>query len=265
MMAFAIALTMPMLLSLGASLDNLRSPIMPLRLIPHWTLENYKYLLSNFPVWRWIFNSMFIAGAAMLVNTILSLLAGFAFEKKEFRGKETLYYLVLVTLAVPGTMLILPNYLVVKNLGLVNTYWGLILPSAVSASMIYFSRNYFRGFPNEYLDEAQMLGLSEARTFFRIVLPISGPVVALAAIQSFLAVYHNYMWQLLMIRDDKLMTINLGMQQVITQYVTLKADGLPAYSLTSAGTVLSFIPIVLIFILFQKRFIGGFYGPRGRQ
>ena len=259
---FAVIISIPLLLTITASFDDLRTPKVPPRLIPHFTLANYARMMRENPVGLWMFNSVFLATATGGISTALSLAAGFGFEKKVFPGRELLYVIVLISMTIPATMLILPKFLMVKRLGLYNTRLGLILPFATSAGMIFFARNYFRGFPDEYLDEAEIMGSGELSTFTRIVLPISGPVVALASIGTFLGAYHNYMWQLVMIKNNRLLTIVLGIQEAVQRYLIFQADGRPAYSLSAAGTVLAFLPVVVLFCIFQKRFIGGFYGSK---
>lgn len=260
--AFAILITIPLVLTVTASVDDLRTPAVPPRLIPHFTLGNYARMFGENPVGLWMANSIVVAAATAAISSALSIAAGYGFEKKRFRGKEILYVLVLVSMTVPELMLILPKFLLAKSLGLYNTRLGLIIPFSASAGMIFFARNYFRGFPDEYLDEAEIAGAGERQSFTKVVLPISGPVVALAGVGTFLGSYHNYMWQLVMIKDSRLMTIVLGVQEAVQRYLIFKADGRAAYSYTAAGTVIAFLPVLIVFLVFQKRFIGGFHGSK---
>jgi len=106
------------------------------------------------------------------------------------------------------------------------------------------------------------MGAGEVSQFFKIVVPVSGPVVAMAAVTTFLAAYHSYMWQLVMIKDNRLLTIVLGIQEAVQRFLIFAADGRPAYSLSAAGAVIASVPVVVVFVVFQKRFIGGFYGSK---
>jgi alpha-1,4-digalacturonate transport system permease protein len=180
----------------------------------------------------------------------LNALAGFAFAKYTFPGREILFYMVLATLMVPFQITMIPIYVTIAKLGLINSYWGVILPGAASAFGIFLIRQFMQSIPDELLDAARIDGASELGIFLRIVAPLSGPALAVLAIFTFLARWNDYLLPLLVMNRQAMFTLPIGITNFIGEY---RAE----WSLVMAVALISIIPPVLLFVFFQRYFVSG--------
>jgi multiple sugar transport system permease protein len=237
---------------------------------PHWvpahpTLHNYTaFLSSGSDIGRWFLNSALVAGSVTILQTLLSALAAYAFAKRRFPGRNLIFYLFLGTMMFPGAVLFIPNYIVLKHIplfggnnllgagghGWLNSYWGLIVPSAVSAFAIFLLRQYMKSIPDDLLDAARMDGGSELWIFWRVVLPLSRPALAAVAIFTFGFFWQDYLWPLIVINSPSLYTLPLGLGQFSQQNRTV-------WDLLMAGSVISVAPVIVVFLIFQRHFIQG--------
>ncbi len=208
-----------------------------------WT---YPHTLFN----QYALNSLIIAVVSTALAVFLNALSGFAFAKYNFPGKTVLFYIVLATLMVPFQITMIPTYVTVAKLGLINNYWGVILPGTASAFGIFLVRQFMQSIPNELLDAARIDGCSEIGIFWRIMVPLSRTVLAVLALLTFLYRWNDYLLPLLVLNRQQMFTLPIGITNFIGEY---QAD----WSLVMAASLVSIVPTVGLFIFFQRYFVSG--------
>jgi multiple sugar transport system permease protein len=226
------------------------------RIPPTWwperfTLENYRELFSrlDFPIY--FFNSVLVALLITLGNIVFCSMLGYALAKLEFRGRRVLFGLVIGMLMVPGMVIFVPQYVLVANLGLVNTYWGLVLPFLAGPFGVFLMRQFMSAIPDELLDAARVDGAGEARIFRSIVMPLMGPGVATLGILTFLASWNNFLWPLVVAQTEDMYTLPVALALVsVDQNQT-------NYGLLLGGAVVVIVPIVAVFVALQRYFVQG--------
>ncbi len=191
-------------------------------------------------------------------------LAAYTFAKRKFPGRDALFLLMLGTLMIPGQLFLIPNYLIllrsplfggnnilgVGGHGMLDSFWGIIIPYAFSVWSVFFMRQYMKGIPDDLLDAARMDGANDFVIYWKVVLPLCGPVLAAQAIFTFTFVWNDFFWPLIVISDPKLRTLQLGLALFVIKNRTV-------WDIVFAGSVISTLPVLLIFIFFQKYFIRG--------
>jgi ABC-type glycerol-3-phosphate transport system permease component len=223
----------------------------PLQLFPKDIyIGNYQLLFERTNFIRWFFNTAFIAVVRTLLTIVFSLMAGYAFAKFEFRFKAPLFVLLLATLTLPIYVILVPLYTLVVRMGWTNSYISLILPFMANALGVFMARQFLLSVPNEMLEAARMDGANEGRIFWQIILPIAQPVTATMAILFFSAAWRDYIWPLIVLNDDKMFTVSLGLPTLIGPFQQ-------EYGAIMAGSFMVTLPILLIFLVMQRRFIEG--------
>jgi ABC-type glycerol-3-phosphate transport system permease component len=223
----------------------------PVQLFPDSLyLGNYDLLFGKTNFVRWFFNSVFIGVSRMVLAVVISLMAGYAFAKYEFRFKNVLFILLLATLTLPIYVLIVPLYSMMVTFGWTDNYIALILPLAAQAIGVFLSRQYLLSIPDEILDSARVDGAGEWGIFWRIIVPLSQPVIAVMAILFFTASWNDYIWPLVVLTQDQMFTVSLGLPTLVGPYSQ-------EYGAVMAGSFISTVPIVIIFLIMQRRFIEG--------
>jgi multiple sugar transport system permease protein len=236
---------------------------------PNWipevfTLNNYQKFLKAEGFFRWVLNSGFLAVIVLTVQMFFNSLAAYTFAKRKFPGRDGLFLLMLGTLMIPGQLFLIPNYLIllrsplfggnnilgVGGHGMLDSFWGIIIPYAFSVWSVFFMRQYMKGIPDDLLDAARMDGASEFQIYWKVVMPLCGPVLAAQAIFTFTFVWNDFFWPLIVISDPKLRTLQLGLALFVIKNRTV-------WDIVFAGSVISTLPVLLIFIFFQKYFIRG--------
>jgi ABC-type glycerol-3-phosphate transport system permease component len=202
------------------------------------------------PVTRWLLNSVVIAVASVALSVAVSLLAGYAFAKYRFRGRDPLFALMLVTIMVPIHVIMVPEFVIVSRLGLVNTPWAVVLPTAAQAVTIFMARQFLAGLPDELIEAARVDGAGELRIFMRVVLPLSGPLIAVLTILTFVWRWNDFVWPLVALQDPENYTISVGL-------AALNGTFSHPWDEMMAITLLSMVPVVAVFLAFQKRFVQG--------
>ena len=237
---------------LGAFKNNIDIIKYPMSLNPfkNPTMKNIVEALTETDMLLWFKNSFISSGVTALATIFMGLAAGYALAKIKFRGKGLLFGLVMATMMMPKQMLLVPNYLVAKQLGLVNTMIGLILTSLAPAFGVFLSRQFIMNLPTELFDAAEVDGCGELRKFFTIVVPLSLPAAGTIGIFSFFSTFNDYIWQTLMITDKALYTLPVG----VAVYSSLKTHNVAAQL---GAALVSTIPLVIIFFCCQKLFIKG--------
>jgi len=224
---------------------------------PFDMLKNIKNASSydNFILWRWFLNSIIYASTVSAGTALISAMAGFAFSKYNFFGKNVLFYIVLGTIMVPSTALVLPIYLLMHSMNLINTYWAVILPSLVNPFAIYLMRIFWmQEFPNELIDAAHVDGASDFAIFFKIGLPMVRGGLATVALFSFVSTWNNFFLPLVVISKSKLFPLTLG----ISIWTSLTSTGRgPSYGAITMGILISITPLIIAFIFLRRYWQAG--------
>ena len=202
------------------------------------------------PAGRWLVNSIVIASGSVVLSVVISLLAGYAFAKFRFRGRNALFALMLVTIMVPIQVIMVPEFVIVSRLGLVDSPWAVIMPTAAQAVSIFMARQFLTGVPDELIEAARVDGAGEWRIFLRIVLPLSGPLVAVLTILTFVWRWNDFVWPLVALQTPRNYTISVGL-------AALNGTFSHPWDEMMAITLLSMVPVVAVFLAFQKRFVQG--------
>ena len=214
------------------------------------TLAAYSQVLTDVPLLRWFANSLLTAVLHSALVVLLATTAAYALARMEFRGKGVLTAMIVATLFVPGVILLIPNFLIVNELGWLNSYTSLIVPSAAGAFGVFFLRQFFLGI-NPSLEEAARLdGCNRWEVFVRIVLPLAKPAVATLAVLSFLTSWNDFIWPVFVLFTSDMQTLPAGLAQ-------LQSDTGTRYDLLMAGAVVASIPVLVIYVLAQRYIIEG--------
>jgi multiple sugar transport system permease protein len=223
----------------------------PPRLLPREpTLEHYEALFTRLRLGRYFLNSAIIALAVTAISLLVNSMAGYAFAKLRFRGRDGLFRLLAAGLVVPVQVAMLPLFLLLKQLGLINTYWGVIIPGMASIFGIFLIRQYALSIPDELLDAARIDGAGELRIFVSIVLPTIVPILATLAIWTFLATWNDFMWPLIVLSDEERWTLPVAL-------ANLSGEHVQDIELMMAGSVLTTLPVMLVFLFLQRYYIQG--------
>jgi multiple sugar transport system permease protein len=202
--------------------------------------------------------------AGVLTNLFFGSLGGYAFSKLEFKGKKSLFVALLSSMMVTGIVTMVPSFLVLKNfplmggnnilgkggMGFINTYWAIILPGAAGAFAVFFMRQFFNSLPDDLADAARIDGCSEFRIFWNIYLPLTKPALATLGVMTFQAGWNSFMWPLIVLNSDKMMTVQVGLASFTYSHNT-------NYGPLMAGTVIVTLPMLIIFMYAQKYFVQG--------
>lgn len=216
-------------------------------------LDNYKNLFVSDPNFvRWILNSFFIATVGTVVNVLLNSMAGYSLSRLNFMGKNAIFYALLAAMTIPGQVLLIPNFLVVKSLGLMDSYAAVILPAAVNITYIFLMKQYFTNFSKSVEEAAKLDGLSSTKTFFYITLPLAKPVLATQATFVFLSFWNEFLRPMLYLKDVKSFTLPLGIQYTQSRYA-----GFTQWDEIMTASVVSLVPIIIMYIILNKYFMQG--------
>jgi multiple sugar transport system permease protein len=214
------------------------------------TIEAFTAILSQGNVYIWAFNSLWTSIAVTLITLAISALAAYAFSRLDFTGRKWLFVAVIASIVVPPQVLIIPLFYQMLAFNMIDTYWGLILPQVVAPAMVFILKRFFDAIPIELEDAARVDGASRLRIFWSIVLPLSRPILASVAIFVFIGAWNNFLWPFLVINDTTLMTLPVGLQTVISAYGV-------QYAQVMAQAVLAALPLIIVFIIFQKQIVKG--------
>jgi multiple sugar transport system permease protein len=223
----------------------------PPPLLPaHATLANYHELFERAGMGRYLFNSLLIAAATTVLSLLFNLAAGYAFAKLRFAGRERVFQTLLGALVIPAQVAMIPLFLIMKWLGLVNSYGGVIVPALAGVFGIFLVRQYARSIPDDLLEAARIDGAGELRIFATIVLPLLKPIVVTLAIFTFLASWNDFMWPLIVLSDQAWQTAPVALAGLSREHVQ---DN----ELMMAGSVVTIIPVLLLFLVLQRHYIQG--------
>lgn len=214
------------------------------------TLRNYRDVLAQPNFMRWVLNSLVQAVSVTLVTVATASMAGYALAKLPFRGAKPLFWLLMLSMMLPFEAILVPLFLVVTRLGLVDSYLGLILPLLVSPFSIFLMKQFIGTLPTELLDAARVDGAGEARIFWEVVLPLVRPGLAFLGIITFVAQWNSFVWPLVVTRSSSMRTLQVGLVLVREQEPLF-------YGLHMAAAVLAAVPVIVVFFAFQRYFLRG--------
>lgn len=216
------------------------------------TWNNYAVVLKSFPFAAYLWNTLFIAALVTAGKLLTSVLAAFAFVYYEFKGKETVFNLMLLTFFIPVTVITLPNYLLISKLGLLNTPWGVIIPQIADGMGIYLMRQTIRGVPKALIEAALLEGAGALGVLRRVILPLIRPAVIAVTIVFFINSWNEYFWPLLVLQDKANYTLPLALQMFIS------AEGGSEWGIAMAVAALTSLPPLLLYLFCQKHILSTF-------
>jgi len=223
----------------------------PPRLLPSApTLEHYTTLFTRLQVWRHLLNSLIVAGLGTCAALVINGMAGYAFAKLRFRGREATFRFLLLALVVPAQVGMLPLFLMLRSMGFVNTYVGAIVPFLASVFGIFLIRQYALAIPDDLLDAARVDGAGELRIFARIVLPVLTPILVTLAVFVFLSAWNDFMWPLIVLSDERKYTLPVAL-------ANLSGEHVQDTELMMAGSVITVLPVVILFLALQRHYMRG--------
>lgn len=219
---------------------------------PNWipanpTLENFRSIFSDptLPAMRWFFNSLGIATVFTTLVLTIDSLAGYAYARMEFPGRNVLFGLLLATLVMPGLMFLIPNYLTLNRLGWLNSYQGVMAPGLAGVFGVFFMRQFFQGIPKELEEAARIDGAGTWTTFYRVVMPLAKGALATLGVITFMASWNDFLWPLLVLNERTLQTLPVGLATIQGQYTF-------DYGKLMAGAAVTAIPVLILYMFLQR-------------
>jgi alpha-1,4-digalacturonate transport system permease protein len=223
----------------------------PPKILPtRWAFENYTEAFQMYNYMRYFMNSVIVTTVATFLTLLINSMAAYAFAKYNFRGRDGLFVMTLAMIMIPLQVILIPIYLVVSSLGLVNTYWGMIIPAAATPTGVFIIRQYMLTIPDELIEAARIDGAGEFRIFARIVLPLCRPALAVVAIFSILWRWNDFLWPLLIAQKEELYTLPVALALLNGQLVV-------PYNIVLAMSVMSIIPVLFMFVFMQRQIVQG--------
>ncbi|MUN35993.1 carbohydrate ABC transporter permease [Actinomadura litoris] len=251
----SILMVLPFVYMLGASvmtraqINRYPPPLYP----PGVDLSGYQELLSDSQFPRWFLNSVLVSAAIVLSQVVLCSMAGYAFARLRFSGRKVALVLVIATTLIPFQLTVIPTFLIFHRLHLINTLAALIVPQLASALGVYLMTSFFQNFPRELEEAARIDGCSRFGVFFRVVLPVARPALAALAVITFIYAWNDLFWPLVAISSEDKYTVQAGLATFQGQH---RAD----WPKIMAGTVLTTVPVLAVFIIGQRRFVQALAG-----
>ncbi|MEH7384238.1 carbohydrate ABC transporter permease [Bacillus sp. JJ1521] len=216
-------------------------------------LTNFTNLNESLNIWRVLFNSVFVSGVYVILALIVSTMAAYALAKFEFKGNKFIFTTFLLSMMIPYQALLIPQFRMMADYGLLNTYVALILPTVVTPFAIFLMRQNFLAFPTELIEAARMDGAGEMRIFFRIVVPSMKPALAATSIFLFLSQWNNFLWPLVVTTSTDMYTFPVALS-------SLRGVSIIDYGQINVGILIATVPIIIFFLALQKHFIQGMLG-----
>jgi multiple sugar transport system permease protein len=259
--AYALITLVPFLWAISASFKPLSELVSgQLNWLPQqFTLDNYRQIFVQEPLFgRWLFNSLAIAVSITVLNLICNSMAGYALARLSFVGRRFWFFLILAVLAVPAQVTLIPTFLILKLLGWLNSYQGLIVPGMVNATFIFMMRQFFTNFPKELEEAAAIDGLNQFQIFWHIVLPLAKPALAAQAVFVFMGSWNNFLLPVVILFEPEMFTLPLGLNTFKSQYISY-------WNYIMAASVVFTLPVLLLYAFFNRYFIRGvtFTGTKG--
>jgi multiple sugar transport system permease protein len=253
LIAFALIWLVPIAWAIDTALKPNAETTATTWIIHNPTLESFRTLLEQGDIWNWYASSFIISAVTAAATVLVGSMAGFALSRMRFRFRWVIFWFILIGIMIPQQVLIVPQFREFGALHLLNTYWAVILPQIPAAIAVFIFKQFFDGLPRDLDEAARVDGAGFLRTYWRIVLPLSRPVVSAVAIFTFVWSWNSLLWPLLVLSNPKLMTIPVGLATVQGSYGIRYAD-------TMASALLGALPLMLLFLFFQRRIVEGIAG-----
>ena len=252
LVAGALATLLPLAWMLSASLmPTGEASAVPPRLLPSAvTLEHYRALFTRLDLARHVANSAFLATVVTAIALALNSMAGYAFAKLRFPGRDRIFRVLLAALVIPAQVAMLPLFLLLRMIGAVDSYAGLVVPGIASVFGIFLVRQYALGLPDGVLDAARVDGAGELRVWWAIALPLCAPILVTLAVFTFMGTWNDFMWPLIVLADAKRYTLPVALANLAGEHVQ-------DTELMMAGAVLTVLPVVVVFVFLQKYYLAG--------
>ena len=222
----------------------------PSFLVHHPTLTPYKELFYLLPMGRYLLNSFFVASLVTICNVFFCSLAGYAFAKHRFYGRDKLFLLLLSAIMIPYQVNLIPGFIIIKKFGWLNSFYALIIPNMAMAFGVFLCRQYIMSIPNDLIDTAKMDGCSEFSIYRLIIFPLIKPALATLAIFTFLSQWNSFVWPLIVIHSNSMRTVPLALSVLNSQFGA-------NFSMMMAGTTVVTLPVLVVFLCLQKYIIEG--------
>ena len=231
--------------------------IPPTILPEQWTLANFRDVLKSLPFGHLYWNTTLMVIFRVICAILFNSMAGYAFAKLKFRGKNLLFGIVLVQMSLPSQIFIIPQYQMVAKMGMANTIFALVFPGLVSAFGVFFLRQTYMSIPDEVGEAAYLDGCNQWQTFYKVMFPLTGTSVAALTIFTAVFAYGDLMWPQVVNSDVKMMTLSAGL-------ATLKGQFATNFPVMMAGSLLAMLPMVILYLIFQRQFVEGIAGTGGK-
>jgi ABC-type glycerol-3-phosphate transport system permease component len=223
-----------------------------LDLLPtNFTLDNFARVFQAWPVGAWFSNSVTVTALTTIISVVVSVMAGYGFAKLRFPLKTPLFLVLLSTMMIPTQAILVPQFRLVNALGLVGTFWAVIIPGAAATFGIFLARQFIIGIPSELLDAARVDGAGSFRIFFQVVLPLCKPLIAALTLLTVLSTWNDFAWPLIALKENSLYTLPIGLLYLQGQFGS-------DYGGTMAFALINVAPMVVLFLVFQRYFVQGF-------
>ena len=247
----AICFLLPFIIMIMGSFKETQFALLdPLFWIPEDpTLANYAYLFNNGIFLRWIYNSLVITIIPVFSQMFFCAVLGYIFAKKQFWGRETIFWIFMAVIMIPSQLLIIPKYIMFAKFEWINTYWALIVPEIWGIMGVFLVRQFLQSLPNDFEEAARIDGAGDFQVFFKVILPLSIPVVATVGTFSFISNWNDLFQPLIFMTQEKMYPVTVGLASLLGK------EG--NFGIEMAGSALSFIPTFLIFLFFQRYFTEG--------
>ncbi|PZE21117.1 carbohydrate ABC transporter permease [Paenibacillus xerothermodurans] len=253
LLVYAVVTLIPFFWALSSSFKPLKEIVSGnISLLPQeFTLSNYTMIFTQQPLFaRWLLNSLIIGVVVTGLNLLFNSMAGYALARLNFPGRNVLFAVILAVLMIPAQVTMIPNFLILKGFGWLDTYQGMIVPSMISATYIFMMRQFFISFPKELEEAAEIDGLGRFGAFFRIVLPLARPAMAAQVIFVFMASWNDFMKPLIVMSSPEMFTLPLGLNTFKGQYISY-------WNYIMAASMVFTLPVLLIYAFFNRYFIKG--------
>ncbi|MBK7258504.1 MAG: carbohydrate ABC transporter permease [Ignavibacteriae bacterium] len=216
----------------------------------HVTLDQYIGLFTRLHLGRSLFNSALLSVAVTLISLVVNSMAGYAFAKYRFRGRAPLFKLLIASMVIPAQVTMLPLFLLLNKMGLINTYFGVIIPGMASIFGIFLIRQFAMTIPDSLLEAARMDGASDLRIYWSVILPLCKPILVTLAIFTFMGTWNDFLWPLIVMTDDSMYTLPVALANLAGEHVQ-------DTELMMAGSVMTVMPVLVVFAMVQKYYLAG--------
>ncbi|MGC8898802.1 MAG: carbohydrate ABC transporter permease [Bacteroidota bacterium] len=235
------------------------SSALPLRFLPEQlTLEQYETLFQRLNFMRNFLNSLLVAIFITVASLLVNSLAGFGFAKYRFKGRGALFTALLATMVIPGQVTMLPVFLLLRELGMLNSYWGLVIPGTASVFSIFFFRQYMKSIPDDLIDSARIDGCSDFRIYWQIILPLARPALVTLGLFTFLGSWNDFLWPLIVMNKSSMYTLPVALSNLMGEHAQ-------DTELMMAGSVVTTVPVMIVFLALQKSYVSGLFAGSLRE